>query len=236
MGREWLTEIRRILEKLGISVIEAYSGSTMVQVEGPMAAVELRNIDRDVGEAVIAIHVLTPRSLGGWECQSAAVAVTGALYGSQIQSVCGKMEYHHRSDCFAIPVTAKLPIVCENGTWGWGRSWEVTVGGRAVPYVIRFAAEQEQHRQMLHGVCQTEPVGISQSANSGWNIRLVQKIPSGEPIPAMWAEPFSLTVRRGRQVQVYEGCCWNTEKSVTEQSGVIVEYSGYALRREVSHG
>lgn len=236
MGREWLTEIRKILEKLGIAVTEAYPTGIMVQPEGPMAAVELRNVDRDAGEAVVGIYVLSPRGLGGWECQSAAAAVTGALHDSQIQSVCGKMEYHNRSDCFAIPVTAKLPIVCENGTWVRGRSWEVTMGDSALAYVTRFSAEQDQHRQMLHGVCQTEPVGISPSAGSGWQIRLVQKIPSGKPIPDMGAEPFSLTVRRGRQVQVYEGCCWNTEKCVTEQSGVVVEYSGYALRREVSHG
>lgn len=236
MGREWLETIAQILKKLGIGVIEAYPHGGMVQVEKPMAAVELRNADRGAGEAVIGIHVLSPRSMGGWECQATAAAVAGELHDSQIESVCGKMEYHHRNDCFSVLVTAKLPIVCENGIWVRGRSWQVTMGDGEVPYVTRFAAEQNQHRQMLGAVCQTEPVGISPSANSGWRIRLTQKIPAGKPIPAMAAEPFSLTVRRGQQVQVYQGCCWNEEKSITEQSGVLLEYAGYALRREVSHG
>lgn len=234
MGHEWVQMIADTLANSGIAVMEAYPAGEMLHLTKLTAAVEMKTLNCTEGNVMIGIHVLSPRNLGGWECQNAAACVAGALYGANIDCTCGQMEYLHRSDCYCVVVTAKLPIFFENGKWVKRNPWEVLVGNQKLEYANRFYAEQNQDRRLVGAVCQRQPVGVTPSANTGWNIRLVQKIPFGKPIPSMPEEPFCLTVSKGGQTQRYRDCYWSGEKSAHSQSGVELEYWGYALEREVT--
>ncbi len=225
-----------ILIESGIAVMEAYPAGTMLHVTKPTAAVEMRGLNCGEGNVMIGIRVLSPRNLGGWECQNAAGSVAGALYGADMECTCAQMEYLHRSDCFCVLVMAKIPVFLENGIWKKGRPWEVLVGNQKLEYVSGFYAEQNQDRRLVGAVCQSGPVGVTPGANAGWNIRLVQKIPFGKVISAMPQEPFSLTVHKGGQTQQYRNCYWSGEKSSHSPSGEELEYWGYALEREVTNG
>lgn len=228
--------IAEILEKSGVSVMEAYPTGTMLHLTEPAAAVEMKALNCAEGKVMIGIRVLSPQSLGGWECQNAAACVAGALYDANIDCTCTQMEYLQRSDSFCVLVTARIPVFFENGKWMRGNPWEVFIENEKLEYANRFDAEQNQDRRLVGAVCQSQPVGVIPGANTGWKIRLVQKIPFGRQIPEVQEEPFSLTVRKGGQIQQYRNCYWSGEKCSHSQSGVELEHWGYALEREETNG
>lgn len=236
MGNEWVQFITDALSKSGIAVMEAYPAGMMLHLEKPAAAVEMKALNCAEGKVMIGIRVLSPQSLGGWECQNAAACVAGALYDANIDCTCAQMEYLQRSDCFCVLVTAKIPVHFEGGKWVKGSPWEVSIGNQKMEYATRFYAEQNQDRRLIGAVCQSQPVGVTSGTNSGWKIRLVQKIPFGKPIPSALQEPFSLTVRKDGQTQQYRNCYWSGEKCSHSQAGMELEQWGYALERGLSNG
>ncbi len=234
LEHEWLREIGELLQKAGLTVIEAFPEGTMPYLSNPVAAVELKNIDAGDGQAMIGIHILSPRSLGGWECQCTAARAAGQLRGADLECTGKQMEYLNRSDCYCIVLIVRMPVYCANGAWHRGELWQVRINDQQMPFVNGFSAEQDQDRRLVGAVCQSTPVGVTPGRSSGWRIRLVQKIPSGKTIPAMPAEPFELAVRQGNRGYLFRGCCWDREKCGYTQAGEVLERWGYALSREES--
>lgn len=233
MGLEWLEQVVSILTEAGIQADEEYAVGAVPEITAPVAAVGLSGLDCGEGVASIMVRILSPRELGGWQCQTGAVAAVAALEAAGIRGVMGTMDYLSGCDCYSIPIQAKLEVKLSGDSWVQGSHWKVTVGTTAYQWVTEFVGEQDQGRRLIGATCQTDPVGVT-PGYGGWNIRMVQEIPQNGSEEDEPEEPFDLMVTQGGQTHAYRDCCWNSVKREYTQAGMRVERQGLALRRGVT--
>lgn len=228
MGYELLEGLLELLRSAGLKAGEAYPAGDRTAISDAVAAVGLRELDTAAGEARFTVRILSPRSLGGWHCQTQAAAAGAALRGGGLVLQTGEMEYLSGSDCFCITLTASQPVVCDGESWRAGSRWMVLCGDAEQEQVVSFRALRDQGRRPYGGLCRSEPHGVT-PGTGGWTIELVQAGPA-EPVE----EPFELTVRRGSGEELYLGCCWNETELLHTQEGLRLTRRGFALSREVS--
>ena len=233
MGYELLKALVELLRSEGISAGEAYPGAGAPAVDGPRTAVGLLGVDLPAGLAKFQIRVLSPRILGGWNCQIWAVRVTEVLNSAGMTCEAREMEYLDAFDCFCVTIRADLPVLRNSdGSFAWARM-QIFCGDVEQMGVESFTAARNQGRRMLGTFCQSEAVGIT-PGHGGWVLELVQRT---DRLPACPAEPFILTVREGDRECRYTGCGWNEERFEHTRSGLRLIRRGFALRREeVDHG
>lgn len=232
MGIEWLELVVELLETAGIRAGEEYAVGTAPEITEPVAAVGLSALECSQGQAAITVSVVSPRTLGGWECQTAAAKAVAALEAAQIHCQMGSMGYLSDCDCYNIAVTARIDICLVDGAWVKGTDWTVTLDDTAVEWVSGFTAEQDQGRRLITATCQTDPIGVT-PGTGGWVIKLEQQIPQGGVESQMPEEPFVLEVSDGLTVQVYTDCYWNEVQRSCSQGGMTIQRQGFALTREV---
>lgn len=232
MGSEWLTMITEILEGAGFRAGEEYPAGRFPEITEPVAAVGLRALNCADGEAVMSVRILSPRSIGGWACQSAAAEAVAALEKAGVRCQTGKMEHEARPDWFAICITAAIPVCREGGVWVAGGGWKIFLDGKEQSWVTEFTAAQDQDRRLIGSVSQAEPTGVT-PGKGGWSVCMIQQVPPEGKEPAEPAEPFVLTASRGGRSHVYSGCCWNSVERYYRDDGIRVVRKGFALTREV---
>ena len=109
----------------------------------------------------------------------------------------------------------------------------VLIGEDVQPFVTDFLAQQEMDRRMVYPHWEGTPTRVI-PGRRGWTLKLTQLLPEGAGEPEKGAEPFSLTVSRGTNRQVYRGCCWQSFSSRQKAEGTEIVRSAYALDREVT--
>ena len=112
--------------------------------------------------------------------------------------------------------------------WTAAGAMEVCVGGLLLEGVISFRAVRDQGRRRRGARGRGEPVGGT-SGTDGGTIELVQRT-TQEP---QTAEPFELTLRRGKRSERFGGCCWNETVLEYDAAGGRMIRRGFALTREV---
>lgn len=229
MGRELLEWVAELLSQGGIPAGEGWPGGSRVEPEGPAAAVGLRALDWGRGAATVFVDILSPRRLGGWCCQLAAADAARLLHGAGFACETGEMTYLEGSDCFRVRISARVSMEFQDEGWTVAGDWEVLCGGVRQEGVSAFRAARDQGRRLLGAMGQGEPVGVT-AGTGGWTIELVQtdRLETEEA-----AEPFDLTVRRGRTAERFGGCCWNETVREYGEEGLRLTRRGFALTREV---
>ena len=193
-----------------------------------MAAVGLRALDGADGMAVVSVDLLSPRHLGGWECQLRAAEAAQILQQAGCACETERMEYLPESDCFRVGITARVAV--EPGEEGWiaAGGLEICMGGQPVAGVRSFRAVRDLGRRLLGSMGRGEAVGIT-AGSGGWTIELVQTVQPEQTE----TEPFELTVRQGRRTERFGGCCWNETVVQYGTAGRTMTRRGFALTREV---
>lgn len=233
MGHEWLKYVTGILEAAGLVAGEEYPSGKQPGIQSPVAAVGLRELDCAGGTVCYGVQVLSPRTLGGWPCQSAAAQAATALSDAGFSVQTGVMAFHSGSDCFCIELTARRSVSKRKGAWVFWPRWEILCGGVLQEGVVSFRASRDQDRRIVGAFCQSEPVGIS-PGHGGWLLTLVQDLGQAEQEPEKTEEPFQLVAWQEGWASIYSGCCWNSEVWEHTASGLRLTRKGFAVSREVS--
>ena len=232
MGSEWLDYVTGLLTAAGLSAGEEYPAGSVPEVTTPVAAVGLRELDCAGGTVCFSVKILSPRRLGGWQCQQAAAAAVAALYDAGLECETGQMQFVSGSDCFCITLTASLTVSKKAGAWVAGPRWEILCGGVLQEGVIAFEARRDLDRRIVGAFCQSEPVGVS-PGHGGWTLTLVQNLSSAAAEPEETGEPFELVARQDGWAAVYSGCCWNSFLWEHTPGGLRLTRTGFAVSREV---
>lgn len=232
MGYELLEALAELLRKTGLQAGEEYPGYQQPELDGPTAAVGLRELDASAGLVRYNVRILSPRILGGWCCQIWAARAAQTLSRAGMTCESREMEYLSGSDCFCVTMTAAQAVISGPEGWMPGKALQVCCGEAEEPGVVSFTAVRDQGRQIIGAFCQSEPVGIS-SGRGGWKLELIQQ---GDRMPEPAAEPFVLTVRDRDREWVYTGCGWNEERYEHTGQGLRLIRRGFALGREERNG
>ena len=225
---ELLEYVTGVLLSAGLRAGEGYPGLQRPEVDQPMAAVGLRELDVPAGMARFQIRVLSPRILGGWCCQVWAARAAEALCGARMVCAAQQMEYLSGSDCFCVELEASVEVVSGPEGWVTGRRWRIFCGAVELTGVESFCAVRDRQRRLVGAHWESSPVAVT-PGRDGWTLELVQ-IQAEEPDHV--SEPFTLTVREGSRVHRYTGCCWNETRYDYRAEGLRLTRRGFALGRE----
>lgn len=229
MGIEWLREIVQILTDAGIRAGEEFPAGRQPELTGPVAAVGLRDLNCREGIAEFEIRILSPRTLGGWQCQSASAKAVTVLETAGVECRMEPMAYRSKGDCFEVVILGRK-LVSEQEVIQETSLFRITVQGEAVEMVTDFSAVQDRGRRMIGALNQVDPVGITRGVG-GWKIRMVQTVPEGGMGLTEPEEPFELRVHEKDMVTVFSGCSWNSVTKILNQKQSRVEWEGFALTR-----
>lgn len=199
------------------------------ELTGPVAAVGLRNLNCREGTAEFEIRILSPRGLGGWQCQNTAAEAVSVLENSGVECRMEPMSFRAGADCFEMLVIGKQVVIPQEEIPAVSL-FRISIGGTDVEWVTSFSAEQDRGRRLIGTLNQTDPVGITRGTG-GWSIRMVQTVPGGGMPMTEPAEPFDLTVHEKGLNIGFQGCCWNRVVRQLEQDAVKVIWEGFALTR-----
>lgn len=236
MGEEWLTKITQILAKAGIASGEEYASAPAQDISQPVAAVGLRGLDWGDGKATISVRILSPRTKGGWACQTTAAKAITALEEARVAARMEPMEYLPGCDCFQVLIIGILQIRTEEPVEPVPRAWNVTISGINVPYAAEFSEELDLKRRIVGAIGQMIPANVT-PGSGGWEIRLVQKIPAGCAEQEFGSEPMEIRVTRDKRVICYSDCFWNQTSRKFSDGTLTVDFRGFALgRREEVNG
>ncbi len=236
MGEEWLTKITQILAKAGIASGEEYASAPAQAISQPVAAVGLRGLDWGDGKATVSVRILSPRTKGGWACQTTAAKAITALEEARVAARMEPMEYLPGCDCFQVLIIGILQIRAEQPVEPVPRAWYVTIGGANVPYASEFSEELDRKRRIVGAIGQMLPENVT-PASGGWEIRLVQKLPAGAAEQDFGQEPLEIRVTRDNRTICYSDCFWNQTGRKFADGTLTVECRGFALgRREEING
>lgn len=230
MGYELLEYVAGLLQTAGIPTGEAYPGFQQPEVDRPMAAIALRELDVSAKVARFRVQVLSPRILGGWCCQIWAARTAEALTRAGMTCTTEEMEYVSGSDCFCTAVTSSMAVVSGVDGWMPGQRWMVHCEDVLQEGVESFTAARDQQRRLVGAHWAQAPVTVT-PGRGGWALELVQCL--GEE-PSDVPEPFVLTVREGERVHRYTGCCWNEVRYDYTGSTLRLTRRGFALGRETN--
>lgn len=219
----------KILTSAGIRADESYPAGKRMELTGPVAAVGLRDLSCREGIAEFEIRVLSPRRMGGWECQNTAAEAVAALENGGVECRMEPMSFRQGSDCFEMIIIGRQRVMQQEETPA-SALFRITIGGNAVEGVTEFSAQQDRGRRLIGSLNQTDPVGITRGTG-GWKIRMVQVIPEGGMRLQEPEEPFVLQVHENGLVTSFEECGWNRVARELDQNRMKLEWEGFALVR-----
>ena len=236
MGQEWLTKIAELLEKAGIASGEEYAAAPVPAISQPVAAVGLRGLNWGKGTATVSVRILSPRSRGGWACQTTAAKAVTVLEEAGIPAGMEQMEYRRGCNCFETVVTGTMrvrelpPDPVQPPAPVVRRCWQVRCGAAELTDVTEFEELQDLNRRLIGAHGQQEPVGIT-PGSGGLELRMVREIPAGQAEQDPGTEPMELRVIRSGTARIYTGVCWSRVKREYAGQLLRVEYRGFALKR-----
>lgn len=236
MGEQWLNAIVGILTEAGIRSDEAFPGSTRMELTGPVAGVSLRDLCYKDRTGEFEVRIISPRSLGGWVCQTTAASAVAALEEADYACRLEPMRYDTRMDCFEMKVICQKIIFdgeepSEPSEPAASPAFSVTIGGQNVSHVTEFSGIQDRQRRLIGAIEEQTPKGIT-PPTGGWKIRMVQEIPMGGQLFSEPEEPFVLKVFEQGLLTTFSGCGWNVVKKQMDQKKTKLEWEGFALTRE----
>lgn len=172
--------------------------------------------------------MISPRRLGGWQCQSMAAEASAALEAVGVSCRMEPMSYRGGSDCFEMAVIGKRRVAEQEAAPSG--LFRITIWDSTVTGVTDFSAVQDRGRRMIGALNQAAPVAVT-PGTGGWRLKMVQLLPEEGALTLEPEEPFVLKVYEKGLVTSYQGCCWNTVRKIMDQTRSRLEWEGYALSK-----
>lgn len=214
------TIVSQVIEGLKSAQIradEAYPGSRIPALTGPVATVRLGKVDRRQRITGVQVTVMSPASGGGSRCETTAleaVEVLEAMGGSCVKDVC---RFDEMADVFYIDMTAEFFGAAQAEGWSGGPGYEVTLGEQPLAHITSFSASWKREEE----------------GQSHWEFTLEELLPPGYSEPAAPAEPFALSVSRSNVDELFAGCVFTSVKRESTIRGISQTRSGTAESRSV---
>lgn len=182
-------------------------------------AVSLARQDQAAGTATVQAAVLSPASLGGEECESAAVQVYRVLQSlgaDCVQEGCARVG---QTDLLCVYVSAVF--YGQEGTDGWSKL-SVELAGVPMTRAVSLAAWQ------------SVDATVTTLDSTAWSFRLEEQFLPDDGEEAEPEEPFLMTVVRGSWQESYTGCTLTSRRVEVTSSGLRRIREGVAQSRAVA--
>ncbi len=234
MGNEWLNQVVAVLTQAGIDAGEDHPTEALHWQTKSRAVVALTGLDTQAGLAQITVSFFSPRQMGGWACQTGAAGAAAALAEGGYPCKMGEMSYASGCDCYEIPIALNMVVyqTSEDGETpvSPASSWNVTIDGVNVEWVKTCKVWQDRQRRLVWDHKEATPIGIS-DGYGGWQVELIQELPSGIAGQSMPDDPFTLVITHGETSETYTGCRWNEVQRNHSAAGITLRWQGFGLEK-----
>lgn len=231
MGYSILELVLRQLRQQGFAADAAYPGQKFPQVQGPVAAVHIDQVDRANLSVTVSASVLCPAAQGGTACEMEALKVTEVLRWMGAVCVQNGCRYDGIAQVYVVEVLATFTGVTEEtGCQIWPGLY-VYVNETMQKFAVAFTEEVVTGAEAAYAMGEAAPVGIRQ----GQTIRklyLEELIPAGSPEEPEPEGEFQLRLVSTLKTQRYLGCRWVRTRREFTQKGLRRIREGIALGRE----
>ena len=209
------------LQKADIRSDEAYPGSRIPALTGPVAAVRLGKLDRSVRTTAVQVTVMSPAKSGGALCENTALRAVEALQdmgGTCIKNVC---KFDEMADVFYIDIEATFFGTAKEGKWSAGPGYSVTIGAQPMEHTVSFSVQQAVSEE------------VTQLGSAPWTFTLEELLIPGTSEPPDPQEPFTLSVSRSNGDEQFTGCRFTSRQRQDTIRGVTQIRKGTAEGRTV---
>ena len=209
------------LQKADIRSDEAYPGSRIPALTGPVAAVRLGKLDRSVRTTAVQVTVMSPAFSGGSLCENTALRAVEALQdmgGTCVKNVC---KFDEMADVFYIDIEATFFGTALEGNWSAGPGYSVSIGAQSMELVVSFSVQQALSDE------------VTALAGAPWTFTLEELLIPGTSEPPDPAEPFVLSVSRSNGDEQFTGCRFTSRQRQDTIRGVTQIRKGTAEGRNV---
>ncbi len=207
-----------ILSAAGYRVGDAWSGGIMPQIQEPVTAVELTEVDTGGATASVQVTVISPLELGARACQEEAWKVCLLLQGVGAQCKIGSCSRNTKAEMILVPVTAVFFGNVLDTDWQLGTQPRVRLGTVYLQKVQAFYAWRED-KEDIEGTV--------------WRFRIEEQMDgiSAQTVPEA---PFTVTVTLGSGKESFGDCALTLQKRTLLSSGVQQVWEGYGQNRTVT--
>lgn len=218
------TIVSKVIEGLRAAEIradEAYPGGRIPALTGPVAAVRLGKVDRSVRTTAVQVVIMSPAASGGSLCEATALKVVEAIQkmdGTCVKDIC---KFDEMADVFYIEIEAEFFGTALEDRWSAGPGYAITIGEQPMEYVVSFESERKTDDE------------ITSIAAAHWQFTMEELLPPGTSEPSDPEEPFSLTLKRSNNDELFSDCTWISVKRKDTIRGVSQIRVGQAESRAV---
>ena len=209
------------LRAVDIRADEAYPGSRIPALTGPVAAVRLGKMDRSVRTTAVQTVVMSPASSGGSVCEATALRAVEALQdmgGTCTKDVC---KFDEMADVFYIDIETEFFGTALEDSWSAGPGYAVTIGSQAMEHVVSFSIKRQTDDE------------VTAISDAKWQFTLKELLPPGTSEPSDPTEPFTLAVTRSNGDEMFTGCTWISAQREDTNKGISQTRVGLANARTV---
>ncbi len=209
------------LQQADIRADEAYPGSRIPALTGPVAAVRLGKLDRSVRTTAVQVTVMSPAGSGGSLCENTALRAVQSLQdmgGTCVKNVC---KFDEMADVFYIDIEATFFGTALEGNWSAGPGYSVSVGAQKLEHAVSFSVQQAVSEE------------VTNLSGAPWTFTLEELLIPGTSEPPDPAEPFVLSVSRSNGDEQFTGCRFTSRQRQDTIRGVTQIRKGTAESRNV---
>ena len=222
MGNTIVEQVVDSLTAIGIRADEAYPGSRIPALMGPVAAVRLGKVDRSVRTTAVEVVVMSPAGTGGSACETTALQAVEKLQAMEATCVKDVCRFDEMADVFYIEIEAVFFGTALVAAWSAGPGYSIKIGEQPMPHVTSFHSGRE--------------IGKDQTAisNAKWELTLEELLPPGTGEPPDPVEPFTVQITRSSGSETFSGCTWISVSREETIRGVRQVRTAIAAQRVAS--
>ncbi|MBQ7802020.1 MAG: hypothetical protein IJ375_06835 [Oscillospiraceae bacterium] len=221
MGQTIVSKVIDALTRADIRADEAYPGSRIPALTGPVAAVRLGKVDRSVRTTAVQIVVMSPAGTGGSVCEATALRAVDTLQDMGATCVKEICKFDEMADVFYIEISAAFFGTPGESSWSAGPGYSITIGAQAMEHVTGFAITRKTDEE------------VTSIGSAKWQFTLEELLPPGTSEPADPSEPFTITVARSGGEELLSGCTWTSARREDTLKGIGQTRTGVATGRSV---
>ena len=181
----------------------ANPGQGIPEIEEPVVAICLEQVDSEAYEVTVRAEVVSPVALGGQRCEEDVLRVVHTLQNVGARCRVTRLDFDAKTELFSMAVLATFYGDILDEKWVAGTACNIVWGGKWVGEPVSFTAWRE-----------TSDPDSQALATKAWHFRM-EEILDGKFDEATASVAFTISVTAGNMTETYTGC------TVTRQQRVL---------------
>lgn len=215
-----LEAVDRALNLEGFHTGLANPGQWIPEIEEPVVAICLEQVDSDAYEVTVRAEVVSPVALGGQRCEEDVLRVVHTLQNVGARCRVTSLRFDAKTELFSMAVLATFYGDILDERWVAGTACNVVWGGKWVGEPVSFTAWRETSDPDTEALAETK-----------WHFRM-EEVLDGKYEEAAATAGFTISVTAGNIQESYTGCTVTSQQRVLRGGYLRQIREGIAQKKE----